>query len=156
MDLEASEIVMQETSEILSQIEEVQDPEKLRAICRRLVPLLIAYWDIHPHSAMESLEYAALVLPLSLAHSVIRQTVVSWRRNPNYDPDAGGNADHCYLSALILSENYDLAEHPWADNILETTLRKDADRKYGPRPMRDQEAKLRLVNHLLHSSRDEL
>lgn len=152
MDTLNRETIPQETWEILKEIKDIASHHEVREKCNRLVPLLIAYWDIHPHSAMESLEYAARVLPLSIAHSVVRQTVMAWRQKSTYDPDAGGNANHCYLSALILSENYDIAEHPWADNILNKTLRKDLDPTYGRRDMRDADAKLELVKRLHQSS----
>jgi hypothetical protein len=110
------------TTDVLREIEKSDDRDAIRSLAEQLVPLLVAYWDVSPHSAMESLLSAARDLPLALAHPVVRMVVRGWRQKPTYDPTAGGSADHCYLAALIFSENYDLAEHPWADNLLASTL----------------------------------
>jgi hypothetical protein len=67
---------------------------------------------------MEMLEYTVNNLTVSMANPLVRSVVRGWRQRPNYSPDAGGNADHCYLAALILSENYDLAEPEWASRVL--------------------------------------
>jgi len=130
------------TSDMLRAIRESDDPEALRSLAEHLVPLLVAYWDAHPHSAMESLLGAARDLPLGLAHPVVRMVVQGWRGKPTYDPTAGTGAQWCYLAALILSENYDLAEHPWADDLLAGTL------TVGYRDMRDGSRKMAFVERL--------
>jgi len=147
MDEEQKDKTRRDSWALIEKVRTSEDSKELREICRNLTPLLIAYWDIHPHSAMESLECVARDLPLPLAHSVVRQVVTAWRQKATYDPNAGGSADHCYLSALILSENYDLAEHPWADSLLESTLRKDLSNGY--RQMKDKDQKIKLVRNLM-------
>jgi hypothetical protein len=94
---------------------------------------------------MEMLEVFAHCLPVDLAHPLVRSVVLGWREKPTYDPDAGGSADHCYMSALILSENYDLAEHPWAERVLPPTLDKELNYE---RPMRDADRKRALVQRI--------
>ena len=86
-----------------------------------LVPLLVDCWYQSPHNAMELLVLAATELPLELAHPVVRLVHRGWLEAPTYDPSAGGNADHCYLAALILSDNFDLAPQPWARDVLPKT-----------------------------------
>ena len=110
---------------LVERIDRSDDDSELRELARELVPVLIAYWDVHPHSAMEMLEWSVIRLPLSLSHALVRRVVSRWREKETYDPKAGGSADHCYLSALILSENLDLAEHPWVDDVLPRTLDKE-------------------------------
>lgn len=99
-------------------LRQTEDPSEWRVISIELIPLLTAYWDVHPHSAMEMLEYTVNNLPVSLANPLVRTVVRGWKQRPNYSPDAGGNADHCYLAALILSENFDLAEPEWASRVV--------------------------------------
>lgn len=131
------------TTDVLREIGKSDDPDALRLLAEQLVPLLVAYWDATPHSAMESLLSAARDLPLALAHPAVRMVVRGWRQKPTYDPTAGGGADHCYLAALIFSENYDLAEHPWADDLLASTLDTwGRDRSNG---MRDGRLKMALM-----------
>lgn len=113
------------TSELSGKLNNSEDPSEWRELAHELAPLMVDYWDIHPHSAMEMLEYSAMRLPLSLAHAFVRKVVLGWRQKETYNPDAGGGADHCYLSALILSENFDLAERPWVDRVLPYTLEKE-------------------------------
>jgi hypothetical protein len=139
------EEVQRRVSEIATRIRESENPEEWRDLCSDVAPLMTAYWDVHPHSAMEMLEALALDLPLSLAHPLVRNVVLAWRAKSTYDPDAGGNANHCYLSALILSENYDLAEHPWAERVLPYTIDKEVNYE---RRMRDRDRKRALVESL--------
>lgn len=140
--------VRERASELTSQLQSSEDPAEWRRISAELIPIVTAYWDVHPHSAMEVLEYAVLHLPVDLAHALVRSVVLAWRKKPSYSPDAGGAADHCYLSALILSENYDLAEHPWVERVLPGSL--DKDLKWS-REMRDRERKLALIRALQQS-----
>jgi len=114
-------------SQLSHRLEQVEDAAERRALVEQLLPLMDAYWDRHPHSAMEMLECTARRLEVSLAHAFVRKVVLGWRQKPGYDPRAGGAADHCYLSALILSENYDLADQPWASEVLPRTLSKELD-----------------------------
>jgi len=143
----AGEAVPGRVSAIAARIRESEDIEEWRKLSVDVAPLMIAYWDVHPHSAMEMLEVFAHCLPVDLAHSLVRSVVLGWREKPKYDPDAGGTADHCYMSALILSENYDLAEHPWAERVLPHTLDKELNYE---RPMRDTDRKRALV-HCIHA-----
>jgi hypothetical protein len=133
-------------SKLVNQLRTSEDPKEWRKLSVDLIPILTAYWDVHPHSAMEVLESAVHSLPLELAHPLVRTVVLAWRKKATYSPDAGGAADHCYLSALILSENYDLADHTWAKRVLPYAL--DKDLKYR-REMRDREPKLALLKALL-------
>jgi len=94
-------------------------------LANQLVEDFNAQWDEHPHSAMERLEWVVKELPLALSHALARRIVENWKQKPSYRPDAGGSADHCYLSALILSANYDLADPAWAKNVLPYTLDKE-------------------------------
>lgn len=111
--------------EFSNQLTDAKDANERREIARKLVPLMDAYWDLHPHSAMEMLQYIVMRLEVSLASAFVRQVVSGWKRKDSYDPTAGRSADHCYLSALILSENYDLADQPWAQEVLPRTLSKE-------------------------------
>lgn len=136
--------------ELLELLRASEDPNEWANISTELTPMLTAYWDYHPHSAMEVLEQAVLNLSVELAKPLVRDVVLAWRKKPTYRPDAGGSADHCYLSALILSDNSDLAEYPWAEGVLPRTLDKelnDRDR------MRDYDRKRVLVRNVQHSSR---
>ena len=105
---------------------------------------LISYWDVDPHSAMEALEQTVLSLPVDLARPLVCRVVSGWKRNPSYSPDAGGNADHCYLSALILSDNYQLADRDWARLVLPRTLKKET-RYRNESTVRDYGRKRKLV-----------
>jgi hypothetical protein len=133
-------------SHLVNQLRTSDDANEWRKLSMDLIPIFTAYWDVHPHSAMEVLEAAVHNLPLELAHPLVRTVVLAWRKKATYSPDAGGTADHCYLSALILSENYDLAEHPWAKRVLPYTL--DKDLRYR-REMRDRGRKLALLEAFL-------
>jgi hypothetical protein len=142
--------ISSEITRLTHRLSELTEPEELRQRSQKLIPVLTDYWDLHPHSAMEWLESVTKALPLPLAHATVRQVVTAWKRKPTYDPDAGGSADHCYLSALILSENYDLADQPWAARVLPSTL--DKELKY-PRfdRMRDGHAREALVRAIATS-----
>jgi hypothetical protein len=100
---------------------------------------------------MELLEYCTMQLPVSLAHAFVRKVVLGWREKATYNPDAGGNADHCYLSSLILSENFDLAERPWVDRVLPYTLDKELNHSRFER-MRDGARKEAIVKVIATSS----
>jgi hypothetical protein len=139
------EEVSQRIGEIARYVREEDNIDVLRELCGPLVSLMITYWDITPHGSMEMLEVFARELPVSLGHGLVRRVVLGWREKQTYDPTAGGSADHCYLSALILTENYDLAEHPWAEQLLRSTI--DKERYYG-RTMRDGDRKRALVESL--------
>ncbi len=134
-------------SNLTGRLSKTEDPVQWRELSEQLVPVLIAYWDVHPHSAMEMLEAATLRLPLSLAHAMVRTVVTEWKKKPNYAPTAGGGADHCYLSALILSENFDLADRPWAATVLPQTLDKELNYPRFER-MRDGERRQALVREI--------
>lgn len=122
----AGDEVRSRVSSLSKRVETTEDPREWKEITLELIPAMIDYWDVHPHSAMEMLEVCTMRLPVPLAHAFVRSVVLGWRRKPTYSPDAGGGADHCYLSALILSENFDLAEHPWIEGgILAQTLDKE-------------------------------
>lgn len=141
----AKQEVSSRVSELAQGLEHTEDLQRLKVITRELIPWMIAYWDEHPHSAMEMLEFCTMRLPVSIAHAFVRKVVLGWRQKPTYTPDAGGNADHCYLSALIFSENYDLAEHPWVESrVLRSTF--DKELKY-PRfdRMRDGTRKEQII-----------
>ena len=131
-------------SQLSHRLEEVEDAAERRSLVERLLPLMDAYWDRHPHSAMEMLEYTVMRLEVSLAHAFVRAVVLGWKKKATYDPGAGGGADHCYLSALILSENYDLADQPWASHVLPQTLSKELDYPRFDR-MRDGERKEAII-----------
>jgi len=141
-----------ELIKLTGRLPEVTKPEELRQLGQQLIPLLTEYWDHHPHSAMECLERVATVLPLPLAHAIVRQIVAAWKKKPTYDPDAGGPADHCYLSALILSENFDLADQAWAARVLPSTLSKELKYRRFDR-MPDGPAREALVRAIADSQR---
>jgi hypothetical protein len=134
-----SDEVRTQTSKLVKQLRLSEDPAEWRRLSTELVPLLIAYWDVHPHSAMEMLQSTVNNLPVNLANPLVRSVVRDWQKRPSYDPEAGGSADHCYLAALILSENYDLAEPEWAARVLP---RMPKDVRSGTR---DEERKRGLI-----------
>jgi hypothetical protein len=139
--------VADELSDLIQRIGSAGNAPEARSLAEHVVPGLIAYWDRHPHSAMEVLEWAVREMPLALSHAVARRVVEAWKRKPTYDPDAGGSADHCFLSALILSENLDLADPEWARRLLPRTLQKDEDgRRLQGKP--DADARLEIVRVL--------
>ena len=149
---ELSEVdIRRQTSELVSLLQVSEDPNEWANISIELIPMLIAYWDEHPHSAMEMLEVTVRNLPIKLAKPLVRGVVLAWRNNPDYDPDAGGSADHCYLSALILSDNFDLAESPWVERVLPYTLDKDLNYKS---KMRDYDLKIALLRTVEHVYRE--
>lgn len=131
-------------SELVALLEKTEDPKERHALANEVVPVLVAYWDVHPHSAMEMLEYTTFRLELSIAHAVVRSVVQEWKKKPTYDPTAGGSADHCYMSALILSENYDLADQPWGQEMLFETLGKELHYSRFER-MRDSQKREEIV-----------
>jgi hypothetical protein len=136
------------THELVDQLRETQNAEEWRRISIELVPLLTAYWDVHPHSAMEMLESTVNNLPVSLANPLVRAVVRGWKQRPNYNPDAGGNAGHCYLAALILSENFDLAEPEWASRVMRNRSKWVRD------GARDEKRKRELVVGIAGIDRD--
>ncbi len=149
---ELSEVnIGQETSKLVSLLQSSEDPDEWANISTELIPMLVAYWDEHPHSAMEMLEVTVHSLPIELAKPLVCEVVLAWRNKPDYDPDAGGSADHCYLSALILSDNFDLAEHPWVERVLPQTLNKELNYK---REMRDYDRKFALLRTVQYASRE--
>lgn len=149
----AGDEVRAQVSTLSKRLDNTDDPREWKTIALELVPPMIDYWDVHAHSAMEMLEVCAMRLPVSLAHALVRSVVLGWRKKPTYSPDAGGSADHCYLSALILSENFDLAEHPWIENrVLSYTL--DKELKYSRfNRMRDGARKEEIVRAIAASVR---
>jgi hypothetical protein len=144
------EQISSETRRLADRLSETTQPELLRTVSLQLIPLLTDYWDLHPHSAMEMLEFVTVRLPLPLAHATVRQVVTAWKKKPTYYPEAGGSADHCYLSALILSENFDLADQPWATRVLPSTLAKELNYPRFDR-IRDGAAREALVRALADS-----
>ncbi len=100
---------------------------------------------------MEMLEATVKNLSIELAKPLVREVVLAWRNKPGYDPNAGGNADHCYLSALILSDNFDLAEHPWVERVLPKTLNKELNYKT---ERRDYDRKFALLKTVQDASRE--
>ena len=142
--------VWQQTGQLMSLLCASEDPNEWANISAELTPVLIAFWDVQSHSAMECLEQAVLNLSVELAKPFVREVVLAWRNKPDYDPDAGGNADHCYLSALILSDNFDLAEYPWVEKVLPKTLEKELNYK---REMRDYDRKFALLKTVQYASR---
>ena len=143
--------VRNRVSQLAGQLDKSEDPHEWREVVHELIPLMIEYWDLHPHSAMEMLEYSVMRLPISLAHAFVRKVVLGWREKSTYNPDAGGGADHCYLSALILSENFDLAEHPWVDRVLPYTINKELKYSRFER-MRDGKRKEDIVRAIATST----
>ena len=142
--------VSEQISELMSLLRASEDPNEWANISAELTPMLIAFWDVHPHGAMEYLEQAVLNLSVELAKPFVREVVLAWRNKSNYDPDAGGGADHCYLSALILSDNFDLADSPWVEKVLPKTLEKELNYK---REMRDYDRKFALLRTVQYASR---
>jgi len=134
--------VLRLTWNMIRAAEHTDDEKQLHQLAGDLVELIVTTWgDANPHNAMESLEGAAIALPFPFAHTVIREATLAWRKRPDYNPEAGGNADHCYLSALAMTENYDLAEHPWADRVATKCVQKD----YQHHEMKMRERKVRAM-----------
>ena len=141
--------ISDQVSKAVDRLRASEDRAEWEGIVDEMVPLVIAYWDAHPHSAMEMLEVTVSFLPVRLAHALVRLVVRGWKAKLNYNPTAGGSADHCYLSALILSDNYDLADQPWGADLLPSTLNKELSKSYSRFDRyRDGEAKKRIVEAL--------
>lgn len=133
-----------EASRLCKELEQTEDAQEWKAIVQELVPVMIAYWDVHPHSAMEMLEVGTMRLPVSLAHAFVRQVVSGWKQKTSYNEDAGGGADHCFLSALIFSENVELVDPGWVERVLPYTI--DKELKYSRfERMRDAKHKESIV-----------
>lgn len=96
--------------QILKSLENLNDDSRWKAHKTKIVSLLSDYWDFHPHSAMEMLAVIATKCPFSILGSIVREVVTNWRAKPTYSWSEGGSADHCFLYALIVSDNSDLAE----------------------------------------------
>lgn len=144
--------VRNRVSQLAQLLRETEDPKEWMRITQELVEPMIAYWDVHPHSAMEMLEVCTMALPVAVAHAFVRNVVLGWRKKPTYSPDAGGSADHCYLSALIFSENFDMAEHPWVDQrVLRYTLDKELNYSRFDR-MRDGVRKEHIIREIAASA----
>lgn len=133
---------MSEIPEILREVENTNDLTVLDDKYQDILPKLKKYWDVHPHSSMEYLQNAAEKFPLEIARKLIREVVLDWKKRPNYSWQAGGNADHCFLSALFLTGNYDLAEKDLILKNGNSILRKAED--YGIR-VKDAEEKIKLL-----------
>jgi len=144
--------VLNEAWRLIGVADALKDEKELQDTVGKLVPMLVECWDLDPYNAMEALEGTALALPLDLARDAIKVSVEAWRKKPNYRAEAGGAAGHCYLSALILSGNYGMAEHPWADKLLEYALGKDTNPDYEPRKMKDRTRKIAFVTALMAKS----
>jgi hypothetical protein len=140
-----------EVSRLARLIDNSEDPKEWNNHIKELIPWLIAFWDVHPHSAMEMLEFTTMRLPIPLAHAFVRKVVLGWRKKDTYNPNAGGGAGHCFLSALILSENFDLAEDALLDKELTYTLDKELNYSRFDR-MRDGERKEAIVRSIAAST----
>lgn len=118
-------IMVENDMDLWQRIREVKgDLTRTEAHLPHIVQGAIDYWDQHPHSAMESLESIAHALPFKFAQVAIREIVMQWKSKANYSWRAGGSADHCFLSALFLSGNEDLAEETFVANCLSSILEK--------------------------------
>lgn len=96
--------------ELIQKVENSDDPNVWKEEYQNILPILKQYWDKHPHSAMEYLLGAAEFFPLDMAEILVREVIRDWKKRSDYSWEAGGSAEHCFLSALFLTGNYDLAE----------------------------------------------
>ena len=142
--------VRSEVKRLVGLIDKSEDPKEWMNYTKELIPWMILYWDVNPHGAMEMLEYTTMRLPISLAHAFVRRVVIGWRAKETYNPNAGGGAGHCYLSALILSENFDLAEDALLEQVLTYTLDKELNYSRFDR-MRDGVRKEAIVRSIATS-----
>lgn len=142
--------VRSEVRRLVDLIDQSENPNDWNKHTKELIPWMILFWDVHPHSAMEILEFTTMRLPISLAHAFVRKVVLGWRAKDTYNAYAGGGAGHCYLSALIFSENFDLAEDPWLETVLTYTLDKELNYSRFDR-MRDSVRKEAIVRSIAAS-----
>jgi len=108
---------------------------------------LIMSWFENPHSAMKCLESAALVYPLMFAGKLVDTVVTTWKVLPNYSWQAGEDADHCYLAALCLTGNVNLAEQDLLAKCTQTVLKLYMDKsQLSPLiDMCDKDSKMKLL-----------
>lgn len=88
----------------------------------KVIKSLIEGWSEGPHSSMELLVCAADAYPLPIANKIVKNVVTAWKGHPDYSWVAGGSADYCYLAALCLSANGNLAEPGLVAKCKETVL----------------------------------
>jgi hypothetical protein len=133
---------MSDIWEIIQKVENSDDPNVWKEEYQNILPMLKQYWDQHPHSAMEFLQGAAKVFPLDIAEILVREVVRDWKKRSDYSWEAGGSADHCFLSALFLTGNYDLAEKAHiikcGKSILDNVQRMNNE-------VKDKERKIKLL-----------
>lgn len=146
------EQLQQQFREYLDHLEKAPPPGRERELIAGLARVVISFWDVHPHSAMEMLWYAVERVGLESSHALGRLVVRGWQAKPGYSPDAGGNADHCYLSALLLSNNFDLAEQSWVQGILERNNWYSPD-FFNYDRMKDGERRRPIVEEILRAYR---
>lgn len=87
-----------------------------------IVSNLIEGWQEGPHSSMELLVCAAETYSLPIANRIVRKVVTNWKQRDDYSWSAGGSADHCYLAALCLTANSDLADVSLVEKCKNTVL----------------------------------
>ncbi len=110
--------------ESICKIEKTNDIELIAAERDFVCPKAKEFWNDHPHSAMELLECIAEVYPIKVAHALVREIVLDWQSRKNYSWKAGGSADHCFLSALLLTGNGDLADDDFISKCLDSVIKK--------------------------------
>jgi len=120
---------MSELWDSICRVEKSDDSRVISSEGTFIVPKAKKFWDQSPHGAMETLECIAEVFPIAMAKEIVREIVLDWKSRPNYSWRAGGSADHCFLSALLLSGNGDLAD----DDFLEECLKSVVEKARSPR-----------------------
>ena len=140
--------VQELTLGLLGKLASTENKSEWRQLAMDLVDPLIAYWGVFPPEAMERLQQAVFWLPVHVARPMVREVVLGWRAIAGYHPREGSASVGCYISALILSDNSDLLEYPWADELVPGVVRIELDAR---RDQRDAAAKATLVKRIAES-----
>lgn len=116
----------------------------------KIIVNLIDGWKEGPHSSMELLVCAAEAYPLPIANRIVREVVSNWKVRDDYSWSAGGSADHCYLAALCLTANSDLADTDLVVKCKKTVLSIYSDKDESRRQRSvDLESKTKFLNEYL-------
>lgn len=144
---------MSELWESIRRVEKSDNPDVIASERAFIVPKAKEYWDQHPHSAMETLECIAEVFPIDIAKEIVREIVLDWKSRPNYSWRAGGSADHCFLSALLLTGNADLADDEFLDKCFGSVIEKASRPRSRTKNIREKSALVKEVAQKMRRQR---
>ena len=135
---------MTNLSTIIEQVQVTSDEAEINRLQASAASILIEHWVQSPHIAMEGLEICAISFPYENAVVLVRNVTERWKKMPDYSWSAGGNADHCFLAALLMTRNYDLVDENHYKKCSNSIEYRIGSEGYLNR-LRDKKAKLRAL-----------